>query len=152
MCDSRCLGDTPGTRGLCFLYSRTEQQMSCRSDAGLTRQGPNSPEKRRQNTRAAASDHDLGAAPQTGIQYRCVDLTAVWRRSTGHCLYRGSNGHRLDPSALTGQGRIARPPLELMPATRASPTSDWFASQPGFTILYIAQQQKDRLQRGLLPE
>jgi hypothetical protein len=45
------------------------------------------------------------------------------------------------------KGALAPPP-ELLPATRAG----WFAWRWVFTLLYTAQQQKDRLPGGLLPE
>ncbi|MBV2091684.1 MAG: hypothetical protein KUF72_12450, partial [Candidatus Thiodiazotropha sp. (ex Ctena orbiculata)] len=44
------------------------------------------------------------------------------------------------------------PPPELLPATRASPDSGWFTSRWVFTLLSTAQQQKERLPGGLLPE
>ena len=44
------------------------------------------------------------------------------------------------------------PRLELLPATRASPDTGWFALRWVFTLLYTAQQQKERLPGGLLPE
>ena len=42
------------------------------------------------------------------------------------------------------------PRLELLPATRASPDTGWFALRWVFTLLYTAQQQKERLPGGLL--
>jgi hypothetical protein len=40
----------------------------------------------------------------------------------------------------------------LLLATLASPSSNWFAQRWVFKLLYTAQQQKDRLPNGLLPE
>jgi hypothetical protein len=42
------------------------------------------------------------------------------------------------------KGALAPPP-ELLPAMRASPDTGWFAYRWVFTLLYTAQQQKDRL-------
>jgi hypothetical protein len=49
------------------------------------------------------------------------------------------------------KGVLPLPP-ELLPATRASADSDWFAQLWVFTFLYTAQQQKNRPPGGLLPE
>jgi hypothetical protein len=38
-----------------------------------------------QNPRTASPGHDLGTAPESGIQHRCVDLLEVRGRSQGDC-------------------------------------------------------------------
>jgi hypothetical protein len=51
------------------------------------------------------------------------------------------------------QAKVRLPPMpELLPATRASPNSDWFALRRVSKIRYMVQQHKDRLLGGVLPE
>jgi hypothetical protein len=39
--------------------------------------------------RNSTSKHDLGAAPETGIQHRYLGLPKVWQRSQGECYALG---------------------------------------------------------------
>ncbi|MCP4077075.1 MAG: hypothetical protein GY744_12940, partial [Gammaproteobacteria bacterium] len=50
----------------------------------------------------------------------------------GDSLYRGSGSHQQETQHLQDKGALPPPP-NLLPATRASPESDWFASHRFFT-------------------
>jgi len=113
---------------------RTWQQTPCWCDAGQTRKGRSQRWRRRQNTWTAPPCHDLGTAPEKGIQHRCLGLPKVWRWSQGDRLYRGPGCHWQDSILRSVNGasmhHFSGPPHE---ERRISATTRVAAGNAGLT-------------------